>query len=66
LKGRAYNLLKEFRERHTDMSGTFLMSRLILASKIVPEKVTPELDDPALEKRLEEAIAKLSEGRSDE
>jgi hypothetical protein len=64
LKGRAHNLLREFRERHPGLSGTFLMSRLILISRIIPEKITPELDDSELESRLEAAIDKLTKERS--
>jgi hypothetical protein len=60
LKGRAQQLLDNFRARNPGLAGTFLMSRLILLSKIVPEKVTPELDDPAVEARLEAAIATLN------
>jgi hypothetical protein len=64
VKGRAYKLLNDFRERHAaGLSGTFLMSRFILLSKIVPERITPELDDPAIEARIEAAIAKVSEPR---
>jgi len=64
VKGRAYKLLKDFRERHSGLAGTFLMSRLILTSRIIPERITPEIDDPALEARLEAAIANLSKNRT--
>jgi hypothetical protein len=60
LKGRAKQLLQDFREANSGLAGTFLMSRLILLSKIVPEKITADLDDPAIERRLEQAIAKLN------
>ncbi len=64
MKGRAHQLLQEFRERHSGgLAGTFIMSRLILLSKIVPERITPELDDPAIEARIEAAIAKVTEAR---
>lgn len=64
MKGRAHKLLEEFRERHTGgLAGTFMMSRIILLSKIVPERITPELDDPAIEARIEAAIAKVTEAR---
>jgi hypothetical protein len=63
VKGRAHHLLSEFRKRNPGLSGTFLMSRLILLSKIVPERITPELDDPAIEARIEAAIAKVAEQR---
>jgi hypothetical protein len=46
------------------MAGTFLMSRLILISRIIPERITPELDDPQIEQRLEAAIAKLTKDRA--
>jgi hypothetical protein len=64
VKGRAHKLLKDFRERHSGLSGTFLMSRLILTSRIIPERITPEIDDPELEARLEAAIAKLTKNRT--
>jgi hypothetical protein len=63
LKGKAHSLLREFRERHPGMSGTFLMSRLILISRIIPERITPDVDDAELESRLEQAIAKLTRDR---
>jgi hypothetical protein len=63
LKGRAYQLLTDFRARHSGLGGTFLLSRLILLSKIVPEKITETVDDPAIEARIEAAIAKLDEQR---
>jgi hypothetical protein len=63
MKGHAHKLLTEFRERHPGLAGTFMMSRLILMSKIVPERITPELDDPAVEARIQAAIAKVSEDR---
>lgn len=61
MKGRAYKLLTEFRDRHAGLAGTFIMSRLILMSKVVPERITPDLDDPAIEARLEAAIAKFAD-----
>jgi hypothetical protein len=65
VKGRAYNLLQEFRERHAEgMAGTFLMSRLILMSRIIPERITPELDDPVIEQRIEAAMQKLIKDRN--
>ena len=64
MKGRAHKLLAEFRERHAGgLAGTFMMSRIILLSKIVPERITPDLDDPAIEQRIEAAIAKVVESR---
>ncbi len=63
MKGRAHKLLAEFRERHADLAGTFMMSRIILMSKIVPERITPELDDPTIEERIESAIAKVNQSR---
>jgi hypothetical protein len=65
VKGRAHNLLQEFRDRHAEgMAGTFLMSRLILMSRIIPERITPDLDDPAVEQRIEGAIQKLLKERN--
>jgi hypothetical protein len=64
VKGRAHKLIQEFRERHSGLAGTFLMSRLILVSRIIPERITPDVDDPELEARLEAAIAKLTRERT--
>jgi hypothetical protein len=64
VKGRAHQLLQDFRDRHSGgMAGTFLMSRLILMSRIIPERITPELDDTEIETRIEKAIDKLLKDR---
>jgi hypothetical protein len=63
LKGRAYQLLASFREQCGGPEGVFRMSRLILLSRIVPERITPELDDEEVERRIEQAILRLSQKR---
>ena len=60
MKGRALQLFQDF-QRHCAVSGNaFGVCRVILLARIVPERLTPELDDPALELRLETAIASLT------
>lgn len=63
MRGKAHALLVEFRASLSGVGAPFLMSRLILMARIIPEQVTPDLDDPALEKRLAEAIAVLQAER---
>jgi hypothetical protein len=59
MKGRAHAMLTEFQKRCSGLEGVFLMSRLILLARIVPELITPDLDDPEIEERLKAAIAKI-------
>ena len=40
------------------------MSRLILRARVIPDNITPEIDDPAIEKRLDEAIRALTAERN--
>ena len=65
MKGRAYQLLSEFRARHEHegMSGRFLMSRMILQARIIPERITADLDDPEVEARIEAAIKRFTHER---
>ena len=42
-----------------EAAAPFLMSRLILRARIIPDSITPDTDDPAVEKRLDEAIRAL-------
>jgi len=67
VKGRAHKLLSEFRAQHEHegMSGRFLMSRMILRARIIPERITPDLDDPEVEARIEAAIKRFSHERGD-
>lgn len=64
MKGRAYQLLSEFKMSLRGASAPFLMSRLILRARIIPDSITPEMDDPAVEKRLDEAIRALMAERN--
>ncbi len=59
MKGRAHRLLQEFQAKLVGARAPFLMSRLVLMAHVVPSQVTPETDDPQLEKRIEEAVARL-------
>ena len=59
MRGRAHQLLSEFRSNLRGAAASFQMSRLILRARIIPDRITPELDDPAIEKRLDEAIRAL-------
>lgn len=63
MKGRAYQLLSTFRQECEGPEGVFLMSRLILLSRVVPEQITPDLDDPRIEARLEEAMGQVRSRR---
>ena len=65
MKGRAYKLLSEFRVQHEQegLSGRFLMSRMILQARIIPERITPDLDDAEVEARIEAAIKRLAQER---
>ena len=64
MKGRAHQLLTEFRTSLRGAAASFMMSRLILRARIIPDRITPELDDPAIEERLDEAIRALIAERS--
>lgn len=64
MKGRAHALLATFRDSLSGASSAFMMSRLILRARIIPAQITPELDDPAVEARLEAAIAAFDEERA--
>jgi hypothetical protein len=66
LRGRAYHLLASFRGQCGGPEGVFRMSRLILLSRIVPERITPELDDAEVERRIEQAIQRLSQKKEGE
>ncbi len=57
MKGRALKLYADFKRRSAESGNAFGICRVILLARLVPERLTPELDDPALEARLEKAIA---------
>lgn len=59
MRGRAYQLLSDFKSNLRGAAAPFLMSRLILRARIIPDSITPDTDDPAVEKRLDEAIRAL-------
>ena len=60
MKGRAKQILDDFRAEYPDVAGTFKMSRIILISNVTPEEVTADLDDPDVEERLRKAIFKVT------
>ncbi|AKT40001.1 hypothetical protein [Chondromyces crocatus] len=62
MKGRAYALWMEIMEVQGPPSArsSFAMARLILRTRALPEEITPEVDDPALERRLEEALMDMA------
>lgn len=59
MKGRAYQLVRDFEAKLTGARASFLKSRLILMARVVPEKLTPDTDDPDMEQRIIDAIHKI-------
>lgn len=59
MRGKAHALLTEFQASLSGISAPFVMSRLILKARVIPEEITPDLDDPAMEQRLAAAIEEL-------
>lgn len=57
-----YEILADFRQRYGGVRRGFMMSRLILAARIIPEEITPELEDDELAARMLDAIDEI-EGR---
>ncbi len=57
MRGRAYWIWKAIldEQRASPACSAFVMARFILRARVMPEEITPELDDPELERRLEEA-----------
>ncbi|XXX72439.1 hypothetical protein WMF30_32810 [Sorangium sp. So ce134] len=61
MKGRAYQLLRSClgdTEPPTARS-TFIYARIIMRARVVPEEITPALDDPDIERRLENALQEI-------
>lgn len=58
MRGRSYALWQQLLETHgpPGARSAFAMARLILRTQALPEEITPDLDDPGLERRLEEAL----------
>ncbi|MCC6216562.1 MAG: hypothetical protein IT376_17000 [Polyangiaceae bacterium] len=63
MRGRAHQLVSEFLAAYNGTDRSFVLSRLILRARLVPETILPELDDPAVEARLEAAIRELAASR---
>ncbi len=60
MKGRALQLFSDYNVRAASgPGGAFVVSRVILLARVVPEQLTPDLDDPDLEARIERAIARV-------
>lgn len=59
MKGRALQLLKDFEASFSGARASFMRSRLILQARLVPDQLTAETDDPDLERRMEDAIARI-------
>jgi hypothetical protein len=60
MKGRALQLFRDYQMRAASgAGGAFVVSRVILLARVIPEQLTPELDDPELEARIERAIARV-------
>ncbi len=60
MRGRARQIIEDFRKEYPNVEGTFKMSRIILLSGVMPEDLTPDLDDPDVEERLRKAIFKVT------
>ena len=56
MKGRALQIFRDFQANVAGEGRAFGVCRVILLARVVPEKLTPDLDDPELERRLEQAI----------
>jgi hypothetical protein len=61
MRGRAYLLWKGLRDEQRAFSPccAFTMARFILRARVVPESITPDLDDPELERHLEDALLQM-------
>lgn len=66
MKGRARRLFDDFETSLRGANQSFLLSRLILMARVIPERLTADTDDPALEARLEDAIRKIREQQKGE
>lgn len=60
MKGRAHQIIEQFRRENGGGAGAFRLARLIIESGINPNHITPELDDQGLEERLEQAVRAVS------
>lgn len=59
MKGKAHTIYREFVDSLVGAQASFIVSRLIILARISPDAITPELDDLEIEKRLQDAIAKI-------
>lgn len=57
--GRAKRLYDDFRMSCGGPAGRFVVARMILLARVLPEELTPTLDSPEIEARLEKAIKTL-------
>lgn len=63
MRGRAHQLVSDFLAGYNGTDRSFVLSRLILKARLMPETILPDLDDPAVEARLEGAIRELTATR---
>lgn len=60
MKGRAHQIIEQFRRQNGGGAGSFRLARLIIESGVNPDRITPDLDDRELEDRLERAVHAVS------
>jgi hypothetical protein len=62
VKGRAHGLWTRILEMHRRGStpSPFVLARLILRTRVLPEEITPDIDDPSLEERLEAVMREVA------
>ncbi|HTN86681.1 MAG TPA: hypothetical protein VL242_23445 [Sorangium sp.] len=61
MKGRAYQLLRScLGDRNPpNARSAFIYARVIMRARVVPDEITPVLDDPEIERRLENALEEI-------
>ncbi|WP_437618320.1 hypothetical protein [Sorangium sp. So ce1151] len=61
MKGRAYQLLRScLGDRNPpNARSAFIYARVIMRARVVPDEITPALDDPEIERRLENALEEI-------
>jgi hypothetical protein len=46
--------------RRGSTPSPFVLARLILRTRVLPEEITPDIDDPSLEERLEAVMREVA------
>ena len=61
MKGRAYQLLRSCvgDKNPPNARSAFIYARVIMRARVVPDEITPALDDPEIERRLENALEEI-------